>query len=455
MQKMMHSGETASITKSIEIIKTIVEMDDEARTGWKLKLAVAIALTFNQIVKQRQPSIRCISDLLEDGPIIDGLKRYKNFVEWAEAGELFDVFFELSTWQLRHVVNACVADEELIWARENANYIRQLEPNSIEDRFFERLVEYRKSRMGVSFIYLDEFYSTTWVTMKDIYERGGACGARAHFGTAMAQAFGLPALSLLQRYHVSNSWYKPGSGWVLNLPKKLRHKELADEVETFLHTALLQERNETDKLYKIAVIIRIMLPEWNLTKNLSDIGEFITVNLRDTFTIHRLPTMFKDLFGAGLFLDHVAASQLSSKIFEKYAHWKKEILEHKDYSYSKSTAILKLDNISYVTGVELAWESRKYEPKRVEISYCYSDEIAFTTDDLTIFPEIFVDTIMINFHYTKGEFDPFKMCKMVFKGVAFTKYMLLQDLVKQFFQDNDLAKRCLPRYIDWLAYHFN
>ena len=95
--------------KAIQLLTEILDLDPEAHSGYKLRLAVAIAITFSSPLKSLACSEVCI----------DGKKRYRNFVKWAAAGDLFPCFFSLTAWQLRYVVGSWAQDEELEWAREN------------------------------------------------------------------------------------------------------------------------------------------------------------------------------------------------------------------------------------------------------------------------------------------------------------------------------------------------
>ena len=93
----------------IRYLKDILDIDPKASSGYKLKLAVAIAITFSTHLKSLARPEICI----------DGKKRYANFVKWAEKELLFPNFFQLTAWQLRYVVGSWAQDEELEWARKN------------------------------------------------------------------------------------------------------------------------------------------------------------------------------------------------------------------------------------------------------------------------------------------------------------------------------------------------
>ena len=390
MEKLMYSGNTVSIAKSIIVLKTILELDDGAKTGWKLNLAIAIALTFNEEIRQRQPTITSISHFFEDGPIIDGIKRYCNFVKWAQAGELFETFFDLSVWHLRNVVKAYVSDDELIWARTAIGKNLPSNPEKIRNSFFGDMIKYKAYRLGTEFTDSENFYLTNWVTLKDIYNFGGACGAKAHFGAAMSQAHGLPAQILLQPRHAIYTWYKPATGWVLSGAHRFSwsqawfnecgQRAYVDISILIPNMEQLQKfyADKTDPISQALTVARIMQFEWGFNTGLSFLGNFDSLGKRllNPFYVpimtHHIPSRLRNYVDD---INIVAAKELSTEnLLKETIRSELETLQFKDFQWGISGAVLNFKSLSMVRKIELTWKSKKYEPKRVEILYKFQGE---------------------------------------------------------------------------------
>jgi hypothetical protein len=103
------------------------------------------------------------------------------------------------------VVGSWSRNEDLLWARENC-------PASHRDRNrFCRAVHSwlprRKERHdGVSVHRGAAFYDHKPRTLAILVEYGGLCGAISRFGTAVGQAFGVPALCVTQPGHCAFIW---------------------------------------------------------------------------------------------------------------------------------------------------------------------------------------------------------------------------------------------------------
>ena len=83
-------------TEVIDIATQIFDLDPEARSnGYRLRLAVAVALTFSSHVKSMASYGR---------RNIPAIPRYQHYRHWAEAGLLFPHHLELSAWHLRSVI---------------------------------------------------------------------------------------------------------------------------------------------------------------------------------------------------------------------------------------------------------------------------------------------------------------------------------------------------------------
>jgi len=182
--------------EAIDIIAEIIRQDPEAKSGLRLKLAVAIGLTFSSEV----PS-------LADGSSIDGIARYHNFAKWADETLFLEPFYTLNTWEMRYVVGSWAKDDELVWARENA----------LEDyRYADKIGEVTHKMMTYTNEPLKTNYDGLPITLEVLYQYGAVCGGISKFGTAMAQAFGLPALPVGQPGHCAFIWLNNGTKWVIS-----------------------------------------------------------------------------------------------------------------------------------------------------------------------------------------------------------------------------------------------
>ena len=471
MQKLMYSGDTASISNSIDIMKSIMEMDDRAKTGWRLNLAIAIALTFNEEVKQRQPMRTSASNLFDNGPIIDGMKRYRNFVEWAQAGDLHEDFFDLSVWHLRSVVNAHVSDEELIWARKLANIENKvLRLDKIKNDPFKDMIRYKKYRLGAHFGNFGKFYCTKWVTLQDIYKHGGACGAKSHFGAAMTQAQGLPAQIFYQPGHSSYTWYMPGKGWIFSdRTYNWSQSWIASRENMGFETrANIIPRTEiglnlfAEKSVPISTamtICRIMQSEWEINSGLSVLGEFIfqALTMMDSnhdakynyiFELYLLPEVFQDQYAECL--NTVLAKELSAKSLLKQTS-KPVILQIKGcYCPEKTCVIFKLKYLSIVRGIQLACpQKKKNEQKAAEIRYLYQNEIVLQTSNFSEFPDNLIDEIVMWFD--DKVFNIYSLfAEIAFKGFEYDTNMIVDELLNQRYHDNEFAKMTVRNISAWL-----
>jgi chitin-binding protein len=187
----------------VEIIAEIIRQDPNAKQGLKLKLAIAIGMTFSTEVLS-----------MAHGSAIDGIARYHNYAKWSDEKVLFSPFYTLNAWQMRYVVGSWAEDEELIWARNNAleEYKNPEKIGSVT----HSMVEYKLYNDDGISVQDDGYYYGKPVTLEWIHTIGGVCGSISKFGSGMAQAFGIPALPVGQPGHCAFIWYKNGTQWYLD-----------------------------------------------------------------------------------------------------------------------------------------------------------------------------------------------------------------------------------------------
>ena len=90
LEMFMTSGDLLNNNwrKAMEIFADIIEQDASAKSGLKLRLVVATALTFAYPVRSQA----IWSNL------IDGMKTYHQFVKWAEYKVFLSPFYEGTAW---------------------------------------------------------------------------------------------------------------------------------------------------------------------------------------------------------------------------------------------------------------------------------------------------------------------------------------------------------------------
>ena len=178
----------------------IIAKDPAAKSALALRIAVATSLVFAQPVKA-----------LADEAIIDPIARYESFRKWNDEGVLFPSFRDLNAWQMRYVVGSWATDEELVWARANIKPELKVREKIGEGAY---MVKYRDvNSKGVSVQRGREYYDGRPMTLAVIDEVGGVCGAVSKFGSAMCQAFGVPAMPVGQPGHCAFIWESAPHTW--------------------------------------------------------------------------------------------------------------------------------------------------------------------------------------------------------------------------------------------------
>ena len=189
--------------KAMEILADIIEQDASAKSGLKLRLAVATALTFAYPVRSQA----IWSNL------IDGMKTYHQFVKWAEDKVFLSPFYEGTAWHLRYIVDSWQTDGELLWARGNIPQDFKNEGRVAD--VTHKMVSYKMlNDKGVSVHKGPEFYDYKPLTLAVYHEYDAVCGGISRFAVGMSQAHGVPALMVGQPGHCAYIWYK-NKKWVL------------------------------------------------------------------------------------------------------------------------------------------------------------------------------------------------------------------------------------------------
>jgi formylglycine-generating enzyme required for sulfatase activity len=193
---------------AMKIYADIQAASKQAATGVLQRLALAISLEHAVPIVQSNPAAQT-----ETPDTVDPVKRYLHYEQAYQDGELDPAFEQLSTWELRMVVNGDEPDETLAWGRK---MLRNYRPDHIYNSNF--------GWRYVSIVGSDVKYGSENVKhdrpelqkYRNILMNGGVCGRRAFFGRFILRAFGIPTTARPSRGHAALAHWTP-DGWVVNL----------------------------------------------------------------------------------------------------------------------------------------------------------------------------------------------------------------------------------------------
>ena len=245
----------ANELKALNVWYDIWSNYDNSYEGINLKIAIATSLEF----------ANGVSTWLT-GAAIDPLTRYENFASAEAENILMADFVNLEVQEIRNVVNAKIADDEMEWLREyvSTNHSNMINRDQIVKGY--SLITYQKTNpdTGES-VFGSNFYGPN-PTIKEVIKYGGVCGAMSKLSSVLAQAYGVPAFPIGQPGHCayqylgSDNEYKLGydvSGWASSanynttLPYILIHNtfykdaENYEESEYYKYKALVESDDAT------------------------------------------------------------------------------------------------------------------------------------------------------------------------------------------------------------------
>ena len=198
----------AQYGQAMKIYTDIQNASKKADTDVLQRLALAISLEHAVPIKQSNPAAQ------SDAPAtIDPVKRYLHYEKAYHDGELDEAFDQLSTWELRMVVNGDEPDETLAWGRE---MLRNYRPDHVYNTNY--------GWRYVSIVTSDCKYGSQDVKhdkpelqkYQNILMNGGVCGRRAFIGRFILRSFGIPTTARPSRGHAALAHWTP-DGWVVNL----------------------------------------------------------------------------------------------------------------------------------------------------------------------------------------------------------------------------------------------
>jgi hypothetical protein len=139
----------------------------------RLALAVALQHASPIIIFQQTPD-----------NVVDPVERFWQYANAYVDGDLDPAFDQLTSWELRFVVDSNATEDDLKWGRE---YLKTYRPDEImtsDDRW--RYVKAVRTDVG----YREPDHD--FANYKDLVSAGGKCGARAWFGRFVCKAWGIP-----------------------------------------------------------------------------------------------------------------------------------------------------------------------------------------------------------------------------------------------------------------------
>ncbi len=216
MKQMLEAGgaKFAKYGRALEIYAAIRKASPKAADGTLQRLALAVALEHAKPIEQSNP----VNEKTAPATV-DPVKRYQHYEKAFLDGELDPAFKDLTTWELRMVVDSDAPDSTLAWGRE---MLRNYRPDHITNpdygwRYSGTVrTEVRYGSQEVS----EDLPSLQ--TYQNIINNGGVCGRRAFFGRFITQSFGIPIWGVTQHKHAALSHWTP-KGWVVNLGAGFEH----------------------------------------------------------------------------------------------------------------------------------------------------------------------------------------------------------------------------------------
>ena len=198
----------AEYGNAIRIYTEIQGASERASSGIFQRLALAISL------EHAIPLVQVNPEAAVGAPsTINPVERYLHYEKAYLDGELDSTFSQLTTWDLRMVVNGDEPDETLAWGRE---MLRNYRPDHIyNENFGWRYVKIVTS--DVKYGSQDVKYDRPELQKyQNMLMNGGVCGRRAFFGRFILRSFGVPTTARPSRGHAALAHWTP-KGWVVNL----------------------------------------------------------------------------------------------------------------------------------------------------------------------------------------------------------------------------------------------
>ena len=210
---LLHSYNTASLPRGgnqigfLKVFKELLDHDPDLKSdSEKQKIALAVALEY----ANGNINFWANSNLKSD-PI----KRYDIYSTLNNTpGALRPIFKTLSVELLRHVVNAEISDEDIIWIRDK---IKRENPQLLFNNDELSNATYKYIAYNPFNKYGDDvqkggFYGDN-PTLEKVVELGGVCGSVSKFDVVVLKSFGVPANVIGQPGHAAVTYMRDDGSW--------------------------------------------------------------------------------------------------------------------------------------------------------------------------------------------------------------------------------------------------
>ncbi|MFP4356612.1 MAG: hypothetical protein ACLFUJ_15990 [Phycisphaerae bacterium] len=194
--------------RAMEIYTAIEKADPDQADEVLRRLALAISLEHAEPIAQNNPMAQT------DAPkTVDPTKRYLQYRQAWQAGQLDPYFGDLKAWEMRMVVHGNEPDWTLAWGRKMLRNYRPDHVYTADDRWRYVNAVRTEVKYGSQDVKNDKPELQQY---QNIIANGGVCGRRAFFGRFLLRAFGVPTVRRPQRGHAALTHWTP-NGWVINL----------------------------------------------------------------------------------------------------------------------------------------------------------------------------------------------------------------------------------------------
>ncbi|QDT62267.1 Formylglycine-generating sulfatase enzyme [Stieleria bergensis] len=206
--KQGRSQGPAQYGNAAKIYSDIIKGNKQASSGVLQRLALAISLEHGVPIAQSNPAAS------PNAPAtVDPVSRYRHFETAYLAGELDPQFQNLSTWELRFVIDGDEPDETLAWGRKMLRNYRPDHVYNANDGWRYVSIVTSDVKYGSGDVKYDRPELQKY---QNILMNGGVCGRRAFFGRFILRSFGIPTTARPSRGHAALAHWTP-DGWVVNL----------------------------------------------------------------------------------------------------------------------------------------------------------------------------------------------------------------------------------------------
>ncbi|MFV0338567.1 MAG: tetratricopeptide repeat protein [Chthoniobacterales bacterium] len=198
---------------SPKVLKNLEEIYTKSPKDFELyhNLAIAIAVVYDENFPQSWPHHQVSQ---ADVPLAD-LQALQVFDFWVQAdksGKLYMKLSELTTEQIKFIIDAPIQESEFFWALNNSKF-----PKGNFGKAFSSITYSRERLLSGAF----DWPERTPYTLENIRKFGGICVDQAYYAMLSGKAFGLPTLFFVgQGADGGHAWFGYMKGinrWDMNV----------------------------------------------------------------------------------------------------------------------------------------------------------------------------------------------------------------------------------------------